>query len=78
MIHKINILHRIVQMVNPHRIIRSKEGSSMKVMCCACHAFMSGDPEAVTISHGICVPCIKRLYPDLYEDFIKEEVRVAA
>lgn len=72
------MLNRIIQNVNPHRVIRH-EGVGMKTMCCGCHAFLSGDPFAVTISHGYCKSCVERLYPEIFceEDFtnVRDEYR---
>jgi hypothetical protein len=82
-LHRIIMLHRIVQnTATPYRMIRHYEGSSLKTMCCRCHAFLYGDWFATEVNGGMCEACVKRLYPETYreEDFadIRDEVGEAA
>ncbi|MBP1775948.1 MAG: hypothetical protein H6Q86_1954 [candidate division NC10 bacterium] len=51
----------------------------LPVLCCSCfrmqmangkwsrHQFHASDYPKTEFSHGICPPCMKRLYPDLFK-----------
>ena len=39
--------------------------AGIKVVCCYCGAFLRGDKNSTTISHGSCVPCARQAIDDL-------------
>lgn len=55
----------VVAYVYTHRVKEkgcwTQHVSGMKVVCAWCGAHMKGSPHAEKVSHGICVPCGKRV-----------------
>jgi len=39
--------------------------NEMRVVCCGCGAVMEAGDAPEPVSHGICRPCVYRLYPDM-------------
>lgn len=48
--------------------IKSQQ-QTRNTICCNCGTVINGPKKAESTSHGLCVPCVRVLYPEYADEF---------